>query len=299
MFSYSILATWMYQSNVNFVIIITCTCLCPPAAQFLHDNGILLHYNDHLRGLNNLYFIDPVWLADMLAEVITVPQKNSFIQNGILKESNMAFIFHDNRRFPSTFFQQYLQLLERFEIALSLGNGKYLIPSMLPYQRPVMNFVNPKVTPRKSSSHCEEEIHIPSVDSGSISSLPTEDGEKGPRIVDGLEVVDYPVSCIRRRYNMAYVPSGFWSRLISRLIINLKRSGLVEDNSATPQSSPVIYWKRGIMVPHSTGRFLVESINSQAGELMFFSHSHTLLDPGVVPRMHPQVSGTSPSRLQG
>ncbi len=83
-----------------------------PAAQFLHDNGVLLHYNDHLRGLNNLYFIDPVWLADMLAEVVTVPEKNSFVHNGILKESNVAFIFRDNRRFPSKFFQQYLQLLE-------------------------------------------------------------------------------------------------------------------------------------------------------------------------------------------
>ena len=215
----------------------------------------------------------------MLAEVVTVPEKNSFVHNGILKESNVAFIFRDNRRFPSTFFQQYLQLLERFEIALSLGNGNRLIPSMLPYQRPVMNFVDPEPTPRKSSSHDEElyipkkELRVGSVsqsDTDSVSSLPTfapEGSEKGPRIVDGMEVVDYPVNCIRRRYDMAYVPSGFWSRLISRLIINLKRSGLVEDHSAATQGSPIIYWKRGIVVLHSTGRFLVESINKQAGKL--------------------------------
>ena len=213
----------------------------------------------------------------MLAEVVTVPEKNSFVHNGILKESNVAFIFRDNRRFPSTFFQQYLQLLERFEIALSLGNGNRLIPSMLPYQRPVMNFVDPEPTPRKSSSHDEElyipkkELRVGSVsqsDSDSVSSLPTfapEGSETGPRFVDGMEVVDYPVNCIRRRYNMAYVPSGFWSRLISRLIINLKRSGLVEDHSASTQGSPIIYWKRGIVVLHSTGRFLVESISKQAG----------------------------------
>lgn len=48
----------------------------------------------------------------MLAEVVTVPEKNSFVHNGILKESNVAFIFRDNRRFPSKFFHQYLQLLE-------------------------------------------------------------------------------------------------------------------------------------------------------------------------------------------
>eukprot|EP00731_Ephydatia_muelleri_P016587 Em0009g1011a len=71
---------------------------------FSMTTGVLLHYNDHLRGLNNLYFIDPIWLATCL--------------------------LRDSKRFPSQFFQQYLQLLERFEIALSLGNGQRLIPSM-------------------------------------------------------------------------------------------------------------------------------------------------------------------------
>ncbi len=41
-----------------------------------------------------------------------MPEKNSFVHNGMLKESNVAFIFRDNRRFPSKFFHQYLQLLE-------------------------------------------------------------------------------------------------------------------------------------------------------------------------------------------
>ena len=212
----------------------------------------------------------------MLAEVVTVPEKNSFVHNGILKESSVAFIFRDNRRFPSTFFQQYLQLLERFEIALSLGNGNRLIPSMLPYQRPIMSFVDQEPTPHKSTSH-DEEVYIPKREllSGSVSdtdsvlSLPHSGSKQQdtgqPLFIDGMEVVSYPVNCIRRRYDMAYVPSGFWSRLISRLIINLKRSGLVEDHSTASQGSPIIYWKRGIVVLHSTGRFLVESINKEAG----------------------------------
>ena len=188
------------------------------AAQFLHDNGVLLHYNDHLRGLNNLYFIDPIWLADMLAEVITVPEKQAFVQNGILKDSSVAFIFRDSKRFPSQFFQQYLQLLERFEIALSLGNGQRLIPSMLPVHKPDLNL--PELSPSTTSKA-------------------------------------QTVSCIRRRYKMSYIPSGFWSRLISRLIINLKRSGLMEDNQ--PTESNLTYWRRGILVNHASGRFLVES----------------------------------------
>ena len=202
------------------------------AAQFLHDNGVLLHYNDHLRGLNNLYFIDPIWLADMLAEVVTVPEKHAFVHNGILNESNVAFIFRDSKRFPSQFFQQYLQLLERFEIALSLGNGQRLIPSMLPVQRPILSFVEP---------------------------LPVTQYDKDPPVgfTGNYPMVKDPVVCIRRRYKMAYIPSGFWSRLISRLLINLKRSGLVEDNQRA--NTGVIYWRRGILLTHLTGKFLVES----------------------------------------
>ncbi len=234
--------------------------VCLPAAQFLHENGILLHYNDHLRGLNNLYFIDPIWLADMLSEVVTVPERQSFVHNGILKESNVPFIFRDSRRFPSKFFPQYLQLLERFEIALSLGNGHRLIPSMLPVQRPVMNFVDPEPAVRSQTE--VEDILTPR--RSILLSSTSEEGQEReslniPPVVDGVRVVQAPVTSIRRRYQMAYIPSGFWSRLISRLIINLKRSGLVEEHSSTP---PIIYWRRGIVVIHSSGRFLVESIQS-------------------------------------
>lgn len=226
-----------------------------PAAQFLHDNGVLLHYNDHLRGLNNLYFIDPVWLADLLAEVVTVPQRQNFVHNGILKESNVAFIFHDSRRFPSKYFPQYLQLLERFEIALSLGNHQRLIPSMLPMERPAINFTDPpsQDPPRPSSSEDSKLKQISAVRA-------TLTGSKPPQ--DGLRVMSAPASCIRRRYQMAYTPSGFWSRLISRLIINLKRSGLMEEQAASQSGPPIIYWRRGIVVIHSGGRFIVESIQT-------------------------------------
>lgn len=240
------------------------------AAAFLHDNGVLLHYNDHLRGLNNLYFIDPIWLADMLAEVVTVPERHSFIHNGILKESNVAFIFRDNKRFPSKFFQQYLQLLERFEIALSLGNGQRLIPSMLPFQRPIMNFVDPAPVARTSLDSSEEKFVLRRdiVIGSKCEPISTADTKEvfdplTPRFIDGMEVIDLPLTCVRRRYKMAYIPSGFWSRLISRLIINLKRSGL-EESTSTEGGPPVIYWKRGIVVLHSTGRFLVESVQDSS-----------------------------------
>ena len=216
--------------------------LCPTAAQFLHDNGVLLHYNDQLKGLSNLYFIDPIWLANMLAEIITVPQRQTFVQNGILKETDVPFIFRDTKRFPSKFYQQYLQLMERYEIALALGNGQYLIPSMLPMDRPQI-----------------ESVCIPSNAPQVAIGLPTNKAESQyPVVMEGVE-------CIRRRYKMAYIPSGFWSRLISRLLINLKRSGMVEDARL---DSSAAYWKRGIMVTYESGQFLVESVlSTSSGEL--------------------------------
>ena len=51
------------------------------ATHFLHDNGLLLHYEDSSL-LSDLYFVDPQWLCSMLAKVITVQEKNPFQKNG-------------------------------------------------------------------------------------------------------------------------------------------------------------------------------------------------------------------------
>ena len=50
------------------------------AVRFLHDNGTLLHYEDPL--LKDLYFVDPQWLVDMLAHIVTVREINPFVKDG-------------------------------------------------------------------------------------------------------------------------------------------------------------------------------------------------------------------------
>ena len=141
------------------------------AANFLHDNGVLLHYNDYLKGLNNLYFIDPVWLADMLAHIITVPQKQNFVHNGILRETHLKFIFRGNRQYPENYLAQYMQLLERFEIALSLGQGALLIPSMLPEARPALPFATPLPKPRHNTTDDPGRVRKSTIKQGSVAEL--------------------------------------------------------------------------------------------------------------------------------
>ena len=51
------------------------------ATTFLHENGILLHFDDSSL-LSDLYFLDPQWLCSNLAKVITVQQKNPFQRSG-------------------------------------------------------------------------------------------------------------------------------------------------------------------------------------------------------------------------
>ena len=51
------------------------------ATNFLHENGILLHFDDSSL-LSDLYFLDPQWLCSNLAKVVTVQHKNPYHQNG-------------------------------------------------------------------------------------------------------------------------------------------------------------------------------------------------------------------------
>lgn len=61
------------------------------ATMFLHDNGVLLHYDD--ATLRDLYFLDPQWLCDMLAHVVTVREINPFARTGVMKLDDLQHVF--------------------------------------------------------------------------------------------------------------------------------------------------------------------------------------------------------------
>ncbi|XP_023930801.1 leucine-rich repeat serine/threonine-protein kinase 1 [Lingula anatina] len=143
------------------------------AVKYLHEAGVLLHYPDQLRQLNSLYFIDPRWLCDMLANVITIKAVNPKVKDGILKIQDLKAVLKHDPRFPMELLDQYIQLMERFDIAIKLDSDNLLLPSKLPILRP-------GVTLEQSN-------------------------------------------CLHRFYKMSFIPSGFWSRLVTRLIISVRR----------------------------------------------------------------------------
>ena len=105
------------------------------ATLFLTDIGALLHYDDRSHNLNELYFVNPRWLCDMMAKVVTIKEKKPFLRTGILHSKDIPFLFRD-KRFPWDRYEQFLALLDRFEIALPLDNKRVLVPSMLPASCP-------------------------------------------------------------------------------------------------------------------------------------------------------------------
>ena len=42
--------------------------------------GILLHYEDSM--LSDYYFLDPQWLCDTLAKIVTIPEINPDVKKG-------------------------------------------------------------------------------------------------------------------------------------------------------------------------------------------------------------------------
>ena len=52
-------------------------------------SGILLHYDDSL--LNDLYFVNPQWLCSLMADVVTVQERNPFQKNGTQCQNDHMF----------------------------------------------------------------------------------------------------------------------------------------------------------------------------------------------------------------
>ena len=109
------------------------------ALKFLHDNGFLLHYED--AQLKDLYFIDPQWLCDLLAQVVTVREINPYIrEDGLMAINSMYHLFSKQKDFPPKYIDKYIQLLVKFEVVLKLDEETLLIPSFLQADRPEIHY---------------------------------------------------------------------------------------------------------------------------------------------------------------
>ncbi|XP_071041167.1 leucine-rich repeat serine/threonine-protein kinase 1 isoform X3 [Parasteatoda tepidariorum] len=219
------------------------------ASTFLHENGILLHYED--ATLKDLYFLDPQWLCDMLAHVVTIREINPFARNGIMKIEDLKHVFKSSQFAPSDAQTYILNLLNKFEVALTWDNRTIIIPSLLPSEEqlragfpgcdvrvPVRSRVwamRKSYGNRHSVSSAPLTLKLTTTEKRPqrpLSDIPlTADCIGTPKISDPMEKdsENSGITCyvrhktqiesvVRRLLLMSYFPSGFWSRLMTRML---------------------------------------------------------------------------------
>ncbi|KAM8802869.1 leucine-rich repeat serine/threonine-protein kinase 2 [Rhynchonycteris naso] len=111
----------------------------PHAVHFLNESGVLLHFQDPALQLSNLYFVEPRWLCKVMAQILTVKVEGySKHPKGIISRRDVEKFLSKKKRFPKNYMQQYFKLLEKFQIALPIGEEYLLVPSSLSDNRPVI-----------------------------------------------------------------------------------------------------------------------------------------------------------------
>ena len=82
--------TQMCYASVCYVSLgcVMCQCVmprCVVSLSVLCLTGVLLHYDD--TSLQDIYFLDPQWLCDVLASVVTIREINSLAKSGLSDSS--------------------------------------------------------------------------------------------------------------------------------------------------------------------------------------------------------------------
>ncbi|XP_068156290.1 LOW QUALITY PROTEIN: leucine-rich repeat serine/threonine-protein kinase 1 [Drosophila tropicalis] len=175
------------------------------ATTWCHENGVLLHYDD--ATLRDFYFLDPQWLCDMLAHVVTVREINPFAPTGVMKLDDLQLLFRSVHAHVNGNRSYIVNLLNKFEVALTWDSRTLLIPSLLPVQEgaTLSTGTTVKLSQRSRSRHvgCSVSQDL------NLNNLIYEQCSPGNSASS---------QGLRRILLMTYFPSGFWSRLITRIL---------------------------------------------------------------------------------
>ncbi|CAB3231871.1 unnamed protein product [Arctia plantaginis] len=202
------------------------------ATMFLHENGVLLHYDD--ATLKELYFLKPQWLCDVLAHVVTVREINPFASNGIMKIEDLAHVFKASPLLARGDEASSLgvSLLNKFELALCWDSRLLLVPPLLPHHEPHAPQLPVRSRSWSSSTRGTPRRAWPGV----LAPIPDHRGTDSPTLIqDSSPNLSIHGRCVgrplRRLLLLSYVPCGFWARLCARLLADNQLAECAEPNA--------------------------------------------------------------------
>ncbi|HLP62604.1 MAG TPA: COR domain-containing protein [Candidatus Deferrimicrobium sp.] len=108
--------------------------------QFLHDLGVILHFDD--LGLGDVHVLDPRWVTEAVYKIINAPITAE--KKGILKLEFLADILEQKRKddycYPPDKHHYIVELMKKFEICYQLNKGEMLIPDLLAVEESEFKF---------------------------------------------------------------------------------------------------------------------------------------------------------------
>lgn len=186
------------------------------------------------------------------------------LNSGILNKSALQQVFR-GQIFPIEFQQEYIELLNKFEVAIQVDRNSLLVPSCLSTQPAYTLHKRSNYFPRLTLEQIAADI-IPELFTSS------EDHRASPCGTDHQLFPQYTGLILRRFYFMPHVPSGFWPRLISRFLADTNFHTIVleclgyskneveeetRNRSATNSVLSWVYWRTGLELWYQNSRSIL------------------------------------------
>lgn len=99
-------------------------------SKYLHDLGIILNYQDDPL-LKGIIILDPQWATSAVYKILDSQERLLKNKNGILKISDLPFIWNDSELYPEDKHIFLLKIMEKFQLCFELNKETYLVAELL------------------------------------------------------------------------------------------------------------------------------------------------------------------------
>ncbi|GAM18438.1 hypothetical protein SAMD00019534_016130 [Acytostelium subglobosum LB1] len=190
------------------------------ATMFLHQLGSLVYFPRE-AGLKQFVILDPQWITVMLSSIITT--KHSYSKDGILHHKSLKQIWRPPH-YPEHLHPHLIALLEKFEISYNVGARHKVGQASLETIDENAQSLIPSLLPNER---------------------PATFASQWPAYNDKAHDVQYG-----RIYKFEFVPNGFFSRLMVRIL-----------NFAKAEAK--CYWRNGMLLQHDSEQIFIEMDNAK------------------------------------